>query len=142
MKERMVMIKVQGEKLMKAERQRVMTESICTACHCLGQPATTIACYLEMLKSEALSPVGKESLSGCIHESDRMREILEELQGIEEYHTESYCDSAAEQGAASQQIITTKIDKATLAAQKCSREEASRRAISAEYPMAVSECSF
>ena len=118
MRERMVMIQKQGEKLVKAERQRVMTESICTACHCLGQPATTIACYLDMLKSEVLSELGRESLSGCIRESDRMREILEELQGIEGYHTEAYCDSLGSDGEPAPQIITTRIDKARIGAKR------------------------
>ena len=92
MKKRISRIHEQGEKLIEAERQRVMMESLCTACHHLGQPATTIACYLEFLKAETLSPGGSENLAKCVDEVHKMGNILAELQNINEYRTESYCE--------------------------------------------------
>jgi signal transduction histidine kinase len=111
MKERIATINEQGTQLVKAERQRVMTESLCTACHCLGQPATTIACYLDLLKAESLSPAGGKYLANCIDESGRMRAILLELQNITEYRTESYC-AIPEQCDPSPRIVQTRSDRA------------------------------
>jgi signal transduction histidine kinase len=109
MKERITRIKKQGEQLVVAERQRVMTESLCTACHCLGQPATAIGGYLSLLKRESLSAAADAHLASCIAEADNLREILEELQGITVYHTESYC-TVPKQQKDSPKIIHTKSD--------------------------------
>jgi signal transduction histidine kinase len=114
MKERISTITEQGEQLVVAERQRVMTESLCTACHCLGQPATAIGCYLQLLKSEALSPAGNHYLSSCLDEADRMRVTLLELQGITEYETVPYCKSSGAQSDTSPMIIVTQADKAAV----------------------------
>jgi len=105
MKKRINIIEEQQAALIKAERQRVMTESLCTACHHLGQPATTMVCYLEFLKKETLSPSGIENLTRCIEEADRMRATLQSLQKITRYRTEPYCTSSEESKDKSQQII-------------------------------------
>ena len=112
MRQRITTIERQGEQLVGAERQRVMTESLCTACHCLGQPATTIGCYLELLKTESLSPAGDEHLACCIAESGTMRDLLKELQSIAEYRTEEYCAIPGNQQSAGR-LIRTRCDKAT-----------------------------
>ncbi len=96
MRESMATNKRQGEKLMVAERQRVMSESLCKACHCLGQPATTITCYLELLKAESLSGSGRQFLSNCIAEMEKIRDTLQELQGIHDYEVEAYSDTRAD----------------------------------------------
>jgi methyl-accepting chemotaxis protein len=114
MKKRIATIEEQGKQLVEVERQRVMTESLCTACHCLGQPATTIECYLELLKTESLSSVGGEHLAHCIDESGKMREILVELQSITEYRTEPYCDMQEAQPEATPAIIPTRHDMAAV----------------------------
>ena len=113
MKTRIITIEEQGNQIMASERQRVMVESLCTACHCLGQPATVIACYLELLKKELLSQSGSDYLTKCHDEVDKLRESLSELQSITEYDTEAYCatDNASE--ASPQQIIKTASDKAS-----------------------------
>ena len=108
MRHRMDMISEQGKQLMHAERQRVMVESLCTACHCLGQPATSIRCYLDLMRTQKMSPIGEEYLNICIGECDRMSDILVELQGIEHYQTESYCECSSEQSGETLKIIQTK----------------------------------
>jgi methyl-accepting chemotaxis protein len=112
MKNRIMTIEKQGSQIMATERQRVMIESLCTACHCLGQPATVIACYLELLKKELLSQSGSDYLMKCNDEVDKLRASLSELQSITEYKTEAYCDSGDEAADATQKIIQTPSDKA------------------------------
>lgn len=112
MRQRIETIENQGKVLMDSERQRVMIESLCAACHCLGQPATAIACYLDLLKKELLSQSGSEYLTKCAGEADRLREALGELQSITEYRTEDYCATEAQPPAPSQKIIQTPSDPA------------------------------
>ena len=112
MKERITVIEEQSKRLMAVERQRVMTESLCTACHRLGQPATTIGCYLDLLREESLSSAGSDYLANCLDEATVMRDILTELQGITEYRTEAYAEISTQQQAVSPRIILTPHDKA------------------------------
>jgi len=112
MKERIVQIEEQGRLLLVAERQRVMTESLCTACHCLGQPATSIECYLQLLNREPLSETGHGYLEVCIQESGKLRASLSELQLITEYHTETYCQIGDSPDSSSERIIKTVSDRA------------------------------
>ena len=112
MRHRIARIEEQQEALIDAERQRVMTESLCTACHHLGQPATTIACYLQLLKREALSADGAENLQKCLGEADRLRDALDELQSVSTYRTEPYCAVPGAPEEASLGIIPVKGDRA------------------------------
>ena len=100
MRERIATIQEQREELIKAEGQRVMTESLCTACHHLGQPATTIMAYLELLKREPLSSSGHRKLVACIEAADTMHDILKRLQNVTDYRPAPYCEiPGANQGS-------------------------------------------
>ncbi len=112
MKQRIETIEHQGDELLASERQRVMIESLCAACHCLGQPATAIACYMDLLKKELLSQSGSEYLTKCTDEVDRLRESLSELQSITEYRAETYCATDATPSTPTQKIIQTPSDPA------------------------------
>lgn len=112
MKNRIALIQEQQTALTHVERQRVMTESLCTACHHLGQPATALMCYLDLLKTESLSPDGCRHLAGCIGAADKMRNILGELQNITEYRTEPYCAVTEGQEHISLKIIQVQGDRA------------------------------
>ena len=72
MKERVATIERQREELITAEQERVMTESLCTACHHLGQPATALTCCLDMLKRQPLSSRAREYVDLCVLEVDRI----------------------------------------------------------------------
>jgi signal transduction histidine kinase len=113
MKKRITIIEEQQAEIVKNERQRVMVESLCTACHHLGQPATAISCYLELMKREPLSPTGSEYLTLCNGEAKSMRKILNELQNITEYRTEPYCTVSEQHDEAPLKILSVKSDKAS-----------------------------
>jgi signal transduction histidine kinase len=83
-------IQDQTQSLLAAERQRVMIESIGAACHHLGQPATVLTAYLEILNREATSEEAHRMLEQCHKASEAMAEILHRLQTVAEYRTEPY----------------------------------------------------
>jgi signal transduction histidine kinase len=112
MKERVATITRQREELLKAERERVMAESLCTACHHLGQPATTLSCCLALLQREELSDQGREHLDLCVAETDRIREMLSVLQNVTKYQTEEYCNVQGGEAGDSLHIIRVTGDRA------------------------------
>jgi hypothetical protein len=114
MKARIATMKEQSLRVVEAERQRVMVESLCTACHCLGQPATALECYLELLTREVVSTAGEEYVASCVSEAAKMRGILTELQGITEYRTESYCSTSGASSDTSLKIVPMRCDKAAM----------------------------
>ncbi len=94
MRDRVNTIRQQREKLIKAERERVMTETICTTCHHLGQPATSITCYLELLRMEDLPDTARDIVENCIGEANKLRNLLGELQSVTQYETEAYIEGS------------------------------------------------
>jgi len=83
-------IKEQQDRLLHAERQRVMIESLGSLCHHLGQPATLIATYLYMLQQQASTPEMKKTVEDCQQAFDAMQDILTRLQRVVIYRTEPY----------------------------------------------------
>jgi len=112
MKKRIALIQEQQMALIHAERQRVMTESLCTACHHLGQPATVISCYLDLMRKEVLPLPESEYLELCIDEASKMSATLRELQEITRYRTEPYCKIPEAQEDTAPRIIQVRGDKA------------------------------
>jgi ActR/RegA family two-component response regulator len=84
-------IRIQNEDLMEAERHRVMIESLGTACHLLGQPATVITTYLELMRRKEASPEMREMIDNCIDAASAMGDILHRLRTVCLYRTEPYC---------------------------------------------------
>jgi signal transduction histidine kinase len=97
MRERVRTIREQREKLILAERQRVMTETICTTSHHLGQPATSIICYLELLRMRSLPDEASDIVENCVSEANRLRYLLAELQSITQYRTEPYVEGETQE---------------------------------------------
>jgi len=83
-------IEAQSEALLEAERQRVMIQSLSTACHQLGQPATVISAYLELMRRMALPTEAQAMLAECQGAADKTADILKRLQGLTVYRTEPY----------------------------------------------------
>ncbi|HBA85016.1 MAG TPA: hypothetical protein DCZ95_13055 [Verrucomicrobia bacterium] len=99
-------IEKQQAELLDAERQRVMIESLGAACHHLGQPATVIRLYLELIQREELSPHLKEMVLQCVQAADRVADILQRLQELNGYRPVPYLKSALnEKGDASNNIV-------------------------------------
>ena len=80
----------QREKLIDAERQRVMIESLGAACHHLGQPVTVITGYLQLMQRAETSPERLEMLDSCLKAAEAMGDVLRRLQMVSEYRTEPY----------------------------------------------------
>lgn len=83
-------INAQTETLLDAERQRVMIQSLATACHLLGQPATVINIYLEMTQRLKLPAEAQAMLGECRTAADAVAGILARLQHLTLYRTEPY----------------------------------------------------
>ena len=80
----------QASDLIEAERQRVMLESLGAACHHMGQPATIMMAYLEMLREGETDPERRSMFEQCIQSARRMADILHQLQTVTEYRTVPY----------------------------------------------------
>lgn len=84
----------------QAERQRVMVESLGTACHHLGQPATIILTSLELMnRSGTDHSTSQVLLQSSMEAAESLRKMLHDLNEIAEYKTTSYM---SEQGDANE----------------------------------------
>ena len=88
--EKVRIIEAQSKALVQAEQQRVMAETVGAACHHLGQPATVIRVYLDLMKKVEASPEMKAMIQECQSAVEEVAGILERLQGVGEYQTEPY----------------------------------------------------
>lgn len=83
-------IKAQADEIHEAERHRVMIESLGTACHYIGQPATVLRAYLNLLKKESLSAEAKDKIDECVNAAESIADILDKLRQISRYRTVPY----------------------------------------------------
>lgn len=91
----------------KAERQRVMVESIGSACHHLGQPATVLLTSLELM-ARAKPPCSdqfNELLQSSVQAAESIREMLHNLNDISEYRTTTYIDAQPDSGYSASRIV-------------------------------------
>jgi signal transduction histidine kinase len=87
---KITMLERQRQSLIDAERQRVMIESLGTACHHLGQPITAITVYLELMKKEELDDERRSMIVECLGAVESLRGIIEKLRTVSEYRTRPY----------------------------------------------------
>jgi len=86
-------IKEQEKVLLKAERQRVMMESLGNATHHLAQPVTALLCNLEVLYEEpGLEDNQKKILEKCLRFVGEISQIIRKLQTLQEYRTTPYIE--------------------------------------------------
>ncbi len=83
-------IEAQTEALLEAERQRVMIQSLGTACHHLGQPSAVISGYLDLTRRMTLPTEAQAMLEECRKAADDVANILDRLQRLTVYRTEPY----------------------------------------------------
>lgn len=88
--ERIRIIESQSKALVQAEQQRVMVETVGAACHHLGQPATVIAVYLDLMRRKESSPEIRSMIEECQSAASDVSSILHRLQGVTQYQTEPY----------------------------------------------------
>lgn len=91
--DRVRVIEAQSRALVQAEQQRVMVETLGAACHHLGQPATVIRVYLEMMQKKESSPEMQRMIGECQEAAESVAGILHRLQGVGKYQTEPYLPS-------------------------------------------------
>lgn len=79
----------------EAERNRVMLESLGTACHHLGQPATLLMGNLSLLQSKIdhSDPVVADLVKSSIEAMDRLGDTLHKLNAVNEYRTTLYMEN-------------------------------------------------
>lgn len=75
---------------LRAEQQRVMVETVGAACHHLGQPATVIGVYLDLMKKKEVSPEMQRLIAECQLAAADVSGVLHRLQGVARYETEPY----------------------------------------------------
>jgi signal transduction histidine kinase len=88
--EKVRIIEAQSKALVQAEQQRVMAETVGAACHHLGQPATVIRGYLDLMKKVEASPEMKSMIQECQVAVEEVAGVLQRLQGVGQYQTEPY----------------------------------------------------
>ena len=83
-------IEGQQKKLIEVEQQRVMLESLGTACHHLGQPVTVLMGDLTLLGRTSHSPDADIMLDECMRATNSIVDILERFRNVSDYRTEHY----------------------------------------------------
>ncbi|MEI6516736.1 MAG: response regulator [bacterium] len=83
----------QRASLIDAERQKVMVESLATACHHIGQPATVVYTILQMMMKWDLPPGQKQMLQDALASAESLVDDIHRLQAINEYRTVPYLAS-------------------------------------------------
>lgn len=92
----------------KAERQRVMMESIGAACHHLGQPATVLLASLELMTRLGTSDanMNAELLNSSVQAAESLRQMLHDLNDIAEYKTTSYLEDLSTTDSTGARILS------------------------------------
>lgn len=99
-------INEQKDRLIQAERQRVMIESLGAACHHIGQPATVINSYLQLMLDQEKDERILEMIRACLEASDSMAGILRQLQQVSQYRTMPYLSGSEQKdGKATDAIL-------------------------------------
>ncbi len=89
-REKVRVIETQSKALLYSEQQRVMVETVGAACHHLGQPATVIGVYLDLMKKKESSPEMQQLVAECQLAASDVAGILHRLQSVAHYQTEPY----------------------------------------------------
>jgi hypothetical protein len=83
-------VEYQRGELLEAERQRVMFESIGAACHHLGQPATLLSAYLELMQKQEKDPAILKMVNRSLTSVKAIADVLERLRNVNAYRTVPY----------------------------------------------------
>ncbi|MEI6168339.1 MAG: HAMP domain-containing sensor histidine kinase [bacterium] len=104
--EKMKVMEARSKALVQAEQQRVMAETVGAACHHLGQPATIIRGYLDLMKRVEVSPEMRAMIQECQTATEEVATVLSRLKGVGQYETEPYLTANdARAGRADERIL-------------------------------------
>ena len=83
----------------RAERSKVVMESLAGFCHALGQPATVLLSSIELLKMPGVDEDTKRQVIDMCHEAVlEIKSLLAEMKTRREYVAEAYLAGKAEAG--------------------------------------------
>ena len=88
-----IQIEQQQEKLISAEKTRVMIQSLGAACHHIGQPTAILGMHLYLMKEHAESDDLRKEIDTCMEDLDIIGDVLEKLKAITYYRTTPYIES-------------------------------------------------
>ena len=88
----------------RAERSKVVMESLAGFCHALGQPATVILSGVELLKIGCDEDTKKDVLDMCYEAAIEIKSLLAQMKEKREYANEAYL--AANEAAGSMISLT------------------------------------
>ena len=74
----------------RAERSKVVMESLAGFCHALGQPATVILSGVELLKIGCDEDTKKDVLDMCYEAAIEIKSLLAQMKEKREYANEAY----------------------------------------------------
>lgn len=97
----------QRDKLLAAERQRVVIESLGAACHHLGQPMVVLNYCLDELAKTDAKPEFRELLGKGMEAKEKINQILSRMQRITAYQNEPYVPGADSDSEAHVDTILT-----------------------------------
>lgn len=103
--EKVKVVEARSKVLVQAEQQRVMSETVGAACHHLGQPATIIRGYLDLMKRAEVSPEMKSMIQECQAATEEVATVLHRLKGVGQYETEPYLTAKEERAGRSDERI-------------------------------------
>jgi len=86
-------IEEQQEKLISAEKTRVMIQSLGAACHHIGQPTAILGMHLYLMKEHVGSEELRKEIDVCMGDLEIVGDILEKLKAITYYRTTPYIQS-------------------------------------------------
>lgn len=92
------LIETQSRKLLQSEQQRAMFETVGAACHHLGQPATVIAGYLDLMRKKETSPELQSMIAECQAAALDVHNVLHRLQDVARYQAMPARDARADDG--------------------------------------------
>ena len=82
----------------RAERSKVVMESLAGFCHALGQPATVLLSSVELLRMGCDEDTRKEILDMCYDAVIEIRSLLAQMKEKREYANEAYLAANEEAG--------------------------------------------
>lgn len=83
-------LEMQRKHLLEAERQRIMMQSLGTACHHIAQPLTVLRSYIVMLKRREEDPTQRDMLVEAFKACETLCEIVWKIGHTSRYKTEPY----------------------------------------------------
>jgi FixJ family two-component response regulator len=83
-------LEMQRKHLIEAERQRIMMQSLGTACHHISQPLTVLRSYIVMLKRKEEDPKQRAMLVEAFKACEALCDIVWKIGHTSRYKTEPY----------------------------------------------------